>query len=235
MRFKDFKQLPKIRKENKLSEKSQIQDETNINFRQQSETDNDLFFKAMKDVKPLKDKKGKGRIPINCKTIRSSKKRLKKEQWAHHYLQALVEGKIEFEIDLTNEYIHGNVRGLNPHIFQKLQSGQYSPESHLDLHGLTTEAAYMHILQFIKDKYLNGKRCLLIIPGRGKNSPQGRSILREQIQAWLTKDPLKRVVLAFATAQPQHGGAGALYVLLRKYKKSRGKILWERYYIEDEL
>jgi len=40
---------------------------------------------------------------------------------------------------------------------------------------------------------------------------------------------LKRVVLAFSTAIPKHGGAGAVYVLLRKYKRSRGKILWERY------
>ena len=36
------------------------------------------------------------------------------------------------------------------------------------------------------------------------------------------------VVLAFCTAQPKHGGAGALYVLLRKYRKDRGKVRWDR-------
>jgi DNA-nicking Smr family endonuclease len=91
------------------------------------------------------------------------------------------------------------------------------------------------LLLFVKKNYLGGKRCLLIIPGRGKNSPQGRGVLREQLQAWLTRNPLKRVTLAFTSAKPQHGGAGALYILLRKYKKSRGKIIWERGLTEGDL
>jgi len=53
-------------------------------------------------------------------------------------------------------------------------------------------------------------------------------VLRERLQAWLTRDPFKRIVLAFCTALPKHGGAGALYVLLRKRKKD-GKINWERW------
>jgi DNA-nicking Smr family endonuclease len=70
-------------------------------------------------------------------------------------------------------------------------------------------------------------RALLLIPGRGKNSPDGVAVLRERVQAWLTQDPLKRVVLAFCTARPVDGGPGSLYVLLRKYRK-KGKVLWER-------
>ena len=42
------------------------------------------------------------------------------------------------------------------------------------------------------------------------------------------KKEIKRVVLAFCTALPKHGGAGALYVLLRQYRKTQGKILWDR-------
>jgi len=83
-------------------------------------------------------------------------------------------------------------------------------------------------LQFVREHYLAGKRCLLVIPGRGANSPGGVAVLKEELKAWLTRDPLKRVVLAFATALPRHGGAGALYVLLRKFKKSKGKVRFER-------
>jgi DNA-nicking Smr family endonuclease len=146
----------------------------------------------------------------------------------------LIEGRVEFEIEWTKEYLQGNVRGLDPKIFRKLKSGQLSPEAHLDLHGFTTEQALIQLILFVKDHYLSGRRCLLIIPGRGKNSPHGKGVLREEIQAWLTRDPLRRVVLAFSTAQPQHGGAGALYILLRKFKKSRGKVFWERFQFSTE-
>ena len=76
--------------------------------------------------------------------------------------------------------------------------------------------------------YTMGKRHLLLVTGRGKNSPDGRGILRDEVQTWLTREPLRRVVLAFVTAQPRDGGAGALYVLLRKFKKSLGKVQWDR-------
>jgi DNA-nicking Smr family endonuclease len=105
----------------------------------------------------------------------------------------------------------------------------------LDLHGFNADDAHNLLLGFVKENYLAGKRCLLVIPGRGKNSPDGRGILREQIQYWLIRDPFKRVLLAFSTAQPQHGGTGALYLLLRKYKKSRGKIFWERLPSNNDL
>jgi DNA-nicking Smr family endonuclease len=55
-------------------------------------------------------------------------------------------------------------------------------------------------------------------------------VLKEELKTWLTRDPLKRVVLAFVTALPRHGGAGALYVLLRKYKKIKGKVRWENFW-----
>jgi DNA-nicking Smr family endonuclease len=76
--------------------------------------------------------------------------------------------------------------------------------------------------------YTKGLRTVLLIPGRGRNSPEGFSVLREKVQHWLTRDPFKRVVLAFCTAQPRDGGAGAIYVMLRKLKKSHGKIQWDR-------
>jgi DNA-nicking Smr family endonuclease len=41
-------------------------------------------------------------------------------------------------------------------------------------------------------------------------------VLKERMSSWLKRGSLKRLVLAFATAQPCDGGAGAMYVLLRK-------------------
>ncbi len=225
MRLKDLRHLPKVENRNRFSAQSQF--EPREEGRSQ-DPEQELFQQAMQDVQPLKDK-GSGRqiVPRKQEDPASSQPPDSEEE-SRQYLHDLVEGKVEFEIELTSEFVQGTVKGLDPRIFRQLKSGHYSPQAHLDLHGLTTNIAWQQLVEFIKKSYLAGKRCLLLIPGRGKNSPQGRGVLREQVQQWLTRDPLKRVVLAFSTAQPQHGGAGALYILLRKYKKSHGKIFWER-------
>lgn len=44
--------------------------------------------------------------------------------------------------------------------------------------------------------------------------------------------PLKRIVLAFTTALPRHGGSGAVYLLLRQARKERGKIFWEDVFVD---
>jgi DNA-nicking Smr family endonuclease len=143
-------------------------------------------------------------------------------------LGRLVNDGIEFNLEFTEEYMHGKVKDLDSHVFQKLKNGRLSCEAHIDLHGLTAEQAGFALIDFIRDQYLKGSRCVLVVHGRGMNSPAGRSVLKHEVQRWLTRDPLRRVVLAFVTAMPRHGGAGAIYVLLRKYKKNGGKVLWDR-------
>jgi DNA-nicking Smr family endonuclease len=143
-------------------------------------------------------------------------------------LRDFMEGKIEFSLEFTNEFIEGHVLGLDSKTINKLRAGQFSPEAHIDLHGLSAEAARDAMLVFFRSAYHKGLRTVLLVPGRGLNSPNGLGVLRIRVQEWLTQDPLKRVVLAFCTAQPRHGGAGALYVLLRKFRKSNGKIRWDR-------
>ncbi len=187
-----------------------------------------LFRRAMQDVQPLSKKKSGREVIPRKDTVESPPSRQDDETKYRQYLQDLVQGRTEFDIQFTNEYFQGSIKGLDSKIMHKLKAGQYSPQAHLDLHGLTSEQAWELLVEFIRESYMAGNRCLLVIPGRGKNSPLGWSVLREQIQSWLTRDPLKRVLLAFSTAQPRHGGSGALYVLLRKYKKSQGKILWDR-------
>nr|WP_245168191.1 Smr/MutS family protein [Desulfobaculum xiamenense] len=95
------------------------------------------------------------------------------------------------------------------------------------MHGLTSEETVHELVDFVRKHYQLGHRTLHLVTGRGNNSPLGRSVLREEVQNWLTRDPLRRVVLAFVTAQPKHGGPGAVYVLLRKHKKSLGKVDWD--------
>ena len=140
--------------------------------------------------------------------------------------QNMLEKQLEFSLECKGEYIEGHVVGIDELTMQKLRAGLYSPEKHLDLHGLNAIQAYQALVIFIKKSWYKGMRTVLLIPGRGKNSPSGIGVLREKIQFWLTQEPFKRVVLAFCTALPKDGGPGTIYVLLRKYKK-KGKIYWE--------
>ena len=150
-------------------------------------------------------------------------------------LREVLEGKVEFALHHTDEYAEGFVVGMDPLVLARLRAGQYSPEKHLDLHGMNAEQSHDALTWFIRDAYQKGLRTVVVVTGRGKNSPDGIGVLRPLLQQWLSREPFKRVVLAFCTARAHDGGPGAVYVLLRKYKKSRGKIVWERTPSDDDF
>ena len=54
---------------------------------------------------------------------------------------------------------------------------------------------------------------MLVITGHGRISG---GVLKDAVPRWLNEPELRRHVLAIAPAQPRDGGAGALYLLLRK-------------------
>lgn len=185
--------------------------------------DDQAFMDAMSGVKRM-DRSTvapKPPKPIPAATI-------SEDDEGKEYLNSLVSGKIEFELEYSDEFMFGYVRGTDSKIFQKLKQGAFSYESHIDLHGMNSEQAFDNLLFFIRESFLQGKRCVLAVTGRGKNSPGGHSVLKREIQEWLTRDPFRRVMLAFCTAQPKDGGAGALYILLRKQKKVQGKVKWDK-------
>lgn len=185
----------------------------------------DAFLLAMKQVAPLA---GKGRAIAPAVNPQSP------PPAADTSLQDFLDGKLEFALSFTDEYLEGHVVGLDPLIMGKLRSGSLSPEAHLDLHGLNVLQAFETLRGFMRGAWYKGLRTVLLVPGRGKNSPDGIGILRGKLQTWLTQDPFKRVVLAFCTAQPHDGGPGSIYVLLRKFRK-KGRICWERMPADADL
>lgn len=186
-----------------------------------------LFARAMDGVKPV-TARGRDLAPPS-KPLPSS------GESGMPDMEDFFSGKLEFSLEYTDEFVQGYILGLDPAVFVKLKAGAYSLEGHVDLHGQNMEQAYGTLSTFIKHAYQSGKRHLLVITGRGKNSPGGTPVLRERVQAWFTRDPFKRVILAFCTARPGDGGAGAVYVLLRKRKKHQGKIVWGGKLSEEEL
>jgi DNA-nicking Smr family endonuclease len=131
-------------------------------------------------------------------------------------LRALVSGDAPFDISDGDEFIEGKVAGLDPGIVSKLRRGDYAVQGHLDLHGQTREEAKGAVATFLRDARRAGKRCVVVVHGRGLHSRDQLPVLKDALRAWLGQGRFARHVLAFATARPADGGAGAVYVLLRR-------------------
>jgi DNA-nicking Smr family endonuclease len=73
---------------------------------------------------------------------------------------------------------------------------------------------------FLGEAIASGKRAVLVVHGRGLSSP-GKPILKAKVLEWLIYGPWRKWVIAFASARPCDGGAGATYVLLRRRPSTR--------------
>lgn len=132
------------------------------------------------------------------------------------YLRDLVDGVVPFDIADSDEYIEGAVQGLDRAVLRRLRRGEYSVQAHLDLHGMNREEARDAVARFVRSSLGRGLRCVLIVHGRGLHAKDQIPVLKEKLKAWLTRGAIGSAVLAFTTARPYDGGAGAVYVLLRR-------------------
>jgi len=182
--------------------------------------DMDAFRQAMRDVEPLAaDPRGRvgksrwtNRVPLPSD-----------DEISLAALQDFVDGRSAFTLQYSDEYMEGMAPGVDPHLVQRLHHGDFAIQGQLDLHGCTVEEAKLLLDRFLSQAYGSGLRCVRLIHGRGKNSPDNRPILKEHVQIWLSQGRLSRMVLAFVTAPVRDGGAGAAYVLLRRAGKPRAK------------
>ena len=79
---------------------------------------------------------------------------------------------------------------------------------------MTQDEAHRALARFVARAYDDGRRAMLVITGKG--SREGEGVLRRAVPRWLAEPSCRGVVLAIEEAQGRHGGAGALYVLLRR-------------------
>jgi DNA-nicking Smr family endonuclease len=134
-------------------------------------------------------------------------------------LSDLVSGQGSFELTETEEYVEGARAGLDPRLVTRLRRGEFSVQGHLDLHGMTQIDAKEALTQFILDSVRKGHRTVLVVHGRGLRSPGGQPVLKHATAQWLSHGTIGGYVLAFATARPNDGGAGAVLVLLRRERQ----------------
>ena len=118
--------------------------------------------------------------------------------------------QVDADVDSGVDFV---AHGVDRREIRKLKRGDYSPVGRYDLHGLTADAASVGVKQFLASSCRSGRRCVCIVHGRGLRSPGGVAVLKRRVRALLRSHG---AVLAFADAPRGDGGAGAVYVLLRR-------------------
>lgn len=118
--------------------------------------------------------------------------------------------------------------GINGTTSERLRRGLIEPEVRLDLHGYTVKAAHRALILFLRGAQKSGARLGLVVTGKGARAhdphapfdlgfdKHARGSLKSLTPRWLAEPELAQIVAASRPAHRRHGGAGALYVYLRK-------------------
>ncbi len=122
-----------------------------------------------------------------------------------------------FRVKVSGDRIEGRAPGIDRAKLRRLKSGQLAVESDVDLHALDAKTARRVLREALAAAWEEGQRCVLVVHGKGIHS-EGEPVLRSALVGWLEEPPLASRVLAFVSAAPRDGGAGATYVLLRRQR-----------------
>jgi DNA-nicking Smr family endonuclease len=177
-------------------------------------SEDELWSMAVDGADPLVDRSH--RIKPAPQALSLAPQHLDPDLVAYDELRALVTGEVPFDISDTDEFIEGCARGLDHGVLRKLRRGDFSVQGHVDLHGLVKDEAKLELETYLASARQSGKRCVLVVTGRGLHSKDNVPVLKDALKRWMATGRFSRHVLAFATARPHDGGAGAVYVLLRR-------------------
>lgn len=168
-----------------------------------------LFREAMQDVKPLA-KTGKitrsdpGRQPV-----------FQPDSCISPDTYNTFSGNLQLDLVESEDWSFAR-SGLQRSTLRKLRRGNWPVQDGLDLHGLNRDEACQLLAVFLDKGVARGFRCVRIIHGRGLGSKNSRPILKILTGSLLMQH---HDVLAFCQALPEHGGSGAVLVLLRNIEK----------------
>ncbi len=113
---------------------------------------------------------------------------------------------------------------------RRLARGRVRPDHVLDLHGMSREAARAALFREILGASRRGSRLLLVITGKGAQpgpapadlawpvGPPPRGVIRAELPRWLAEPSVANHIAAVRCAHPRHGGAGAVYLVLRRQR-----------------
>jgi DNA-nicking Smr family endonuclease len=105
---------------------------------------------------------------------------------------------------------------------RRLERGEVMPDRTIDLHELTLDRAHAHLLRALEASVRHGHRLVVLVTGKAPQAGANRldaplrGIIRASVGDWLEASPLAPHIAAVRPAHTKHGGAGALYIVLRR-------------------
>jgi DNA-nicking Smr family endonuclease len=104
---------------------------------------------------------------------------------------------------------------------RRLARGLTQVDARIDLHGMRQERAFAVLVSYLRRAQAHGAKIVLVITGKGREGEEGRGVLRQMVPGWLARPDMRDLVVGFEEAGHRHGGAGALYVRLRRRGRDR--------------
>ncbi|MGH1463482.1 MAG: DNA endonuclease SmrA [Neptuniibacter sp.] len=108
--------------------------------------------------------------------------------------------------------------GVQEGVYRNLRLGKYQVDARLDLIRKSIPQCKDELLAFVQECIKYDIRTVLVNHGRSKDKVAMSNRQKSYLNLWLQALP---EVMAFHSAQPQHGGIGAIYVLLKKSEEKR--------------
>lgn len=103
---------------------------------------------------------------------------------------------------------------------RRLAGGTVAPDRIIDLHGHTLASAHAALDAGLAQAVTGGDRVILLVTGKPPRAeserPHARGAIRASIEDWLRLSRHAGAIAAIRNAHPRHGGAGALYIILRR-------------------
>ncbi len=110
--------------------------------------------------------------------------------------------------------------GLDGHWEKRLNKGVVIPDISIDLHGAGLQSAYNRLDGALEQARAQKLRVILLVTGRQRHydraSGEGRGGIRAVMRDWLSASRHSDYIASVRNAHPRHGGAGAIYIILRK-------------------
>lgn len=166
-----------------------------------------LFREAMQGTKPIARKKRVAPVPPAAKPEAAAAKPTAPKPRTVPVVTPPPAPKTPASLET------GRIADLDKRTGERFKRGEMAIDAKIDLHGFTQAEAHDRLQAFLAKAAESGKRCVLIVTGKGAG---GWGVLRDSVPRWLNEPAMRRHLLAFSQAQARHGGAGALYALLKR-------------------
>ena len=178
--------------------------------------DINLWFEETSDIKAFNQPEERPLAPLVIKEVKPS-----------------LRGDGLYNQNSFNQIDLGNTDNIDKNTASRFVKGNYKIEARIDLHGYTEKDAFLAVVDFIKNCYIQNKRCVLIITGKGikkEDDPwyESKGVINQALLNWVNHPDIRPFILSIAQAKQSDGGSGEFYVLLKRQRKSNKSEIFQQ-------